>query len=96
MENFYSITSVENPVGKQNPGTMEAVVRHAKHIANTGGIEVLGLGSDFDGIDTHEELRGVQDMEKLWDALRKGGFSEEQLDRIFYKNVLRLYRDTLG
>ena len=94
--NFCADFLEEKPVGKQNPGTMEAVVRHAKHIANTGGIEVLGLGSDFDGIDTHEELRGVQDMEKLWDALRKGGFSEEQLDRIFYKNVLRLYQDTLG
>lgn len=86
----------EVPVGERNPGTIEGVVRHARHIVDVGGIEVLGLGSDFDGIDTHEELPGVQSMEKLWDALRSSGFTEEQLDKIFWKNVLRVYGDTLG
>lgn len=86
----------EVPEGEKNPGTIAAVVRHAEHIAKIGGIEVLGLGSDFDGIDTHEELPGAQSMEKLWEALRRAGFSEDSLDRIFYKNVLRVYKETLG
>lgn len=85
----------EVPVGEKNPGTIAAVVRHAKHIVNVGGIEVLGLGSDFDGIDTHEELPGAQSMEKLWAALREAGFTEGQLDKVFWKNVLRVYSDTL-
>lgn len=86
----------EKPFGVHNPGTIEAIVRHAKYIANVGGIEVLGLGSDFDGIDTHEELPGAQAMGQLWEALRGGGFSEDALDKIFCGNVLRVYRDTLG
>ena len=85
----------ETPLGIHNPGTIEAIVRHAKHIVNVGGIEVLGLGSDFDGIDTHEELPGAQAMGLLWEALRKGGFSEDALDKIFCGNVLRVYRETL-
>ncbi|MCM1188397.1 MAG: dipeptidase [bacterium] len=85
----------EVPLGEKNPGTVAAIVRHAKHIVNVGGIEVLGLGSDFDGIDTHEELPGAQSMGRLWEALRKAGFSEDSLDLIFEKNVLRVYRDTL-
>jgi len=71
------------------------VVRHARHIVNIGGIEVLGIGSDFDGIDTHGELPGAQSMELLWDALHKSGFTQAQLDKIFCGNVLRVYRSTL-
>lgn len=94
--NFCADFVEEKPFGEKNPGTIEAVVRHAKHIANVGGIEVLGLGSDFDGIDTNEGLPGAQSMEKLWHALHGAGFSEDALDRIFCGNVLRVYRDTLG
>lgn len=86
----------ERPVGEENPGTIAAVARHAKHIVKVGGMDVLGLGSDFDGIPTHEELPGAQSMEKLWEALHEAGFTEGQLDKIFYGNVLRVYRDTLG
>ncbi len=76
-------------------GVLEAVVRHAQHIVNVGGVEVLGLGSDFDGIPTNPELPGVESMERLWNALRGGGFSEDALEKIFSGNVLRVYRDTL-
>lgn len=93
--NFCADFLEEVPEGQKNPGTVAAVVRHAKHIADVGGINVLGLGSDFDGIDTHEELPGAQSMERLWDALKQGGFTEEELDRIFWKNVLRVYEETM-
>ena len=93
--NFCADFLEEVPEGQKNPGTIAAVVRHAKHIANVGGIDVLGLGSDFDGIDTHEELPGAQSMGALWDALKAGGFTESQLDQIFWKNVLRVYEEVL-
>lgn len=93
--NFCADFLEEMPVGHENPGTIEAVVRHARHIANQGGIEVLGLGSDFDGIETHKELPGVQSMELLWEALHKGGFTQSELDKIFYQNVLRVYKECL-
>lgn len=93
--NFCADFLEEVPEGQKNPGTITAVVRHAKHIADVGGIGVLGLGSDFDGIDTHEELPGAQSMELLWEALKRSGFTEEQLDRIFWKNVLRVYEEVL-
>lgn len=94
--NFCAHFLEERPEGESNPGTVAAVVRHARHIADVGGIEVLGLGSDFDGIDTHEELPGVQSMEVLWEAMHRGGFTEGELDKIFCGNVLRVYRETLS
>ena len=93
--NFCADFLEEVPEGQKNPGTIAAVVRHAKHIVNVGGIDVLGLGSDFDGIDTHEELPGAQSMGALWEAMKSAGFTEEQLDRIFWKNVLRVYEEAL-
>lgn len=83
------------PVGEPNPGAIEDVVRHAIHITNVGGIEVLGLGSDFDGIDTNEGLPGVQSMGHLWDALHKAGYRQSELDKIFSENVLRVYREVV-
>jgi membrane dipeptidase len=83
------------PEGQPNPGTIEAVVRHAKHIVKVGGIGVLGLGSDFDGIDTNQELPGAQSMELLWERLHQSGFTQGQLDAVFYKNVLRVYEEVL-
>ncbi len=85
----------EVPVGQANPGTIASIAHHAKHIVNVGGMEVLGLGSDFDGIGTHAELPGGEAMGALWEGLHGAGFTEGQLDAIFWKNVLRVYRDTL-
>lgn len=74
---------------------LEAIVRHARHIVNIGGMEVLGLGSDFDGIPVNAALPGAESMPLLWDTLKKAGFSENELDGIFWKNVLRVYREAL-
>jgi len=93
--NFCADFLREVPRGEKNPGRLEDVITHAKHIVNVGGIEVLGLGSDFDGIDTNEGLPGAQSMGRLWNALHDGGFKEAEVDKIFSGNVLRVYRDTL-
>lgn len=94
--NFCADFLTQLPPGQHNPGTIEAMVRHAKHMVLVGGIECLGLGSDFDGIDTHEELPGADCMERLWEALKKGGFTESETEKIFSGNVLRVYKETLG
>ncbi len=72
-----------------------ALIAHAKHIVSKGGIEVLGLGSDFDGIPSNEAIPGVEGVEKLWWKLKEGGFTETDLDKILYKNVLKVYKECL-
>ena len=74
---------------------MEDMVRHIKHIVNIGGIEVCGLGSDFDGINNPVEIGNASGIQQLYEALVKSGFSEDDADKIFYKNVLRVYQDVL-
>lgn len=74
---------------------LQMLVSHAKHIENLGGIECLGLGSDFDGIKTHESLAHAGEMEKFVDAMKKAGFTESRLDKILYENVLRVYKEVI-
>ena len=71
------------------------IAKHARHIADIGGIESVGLGSDFDGISPHPELAGAQDMEKLIEEFKRAGFHESEIEKICFKNVLRVYSEVL-
>lgn len=93
--NFCADFLEEVPAGNPNPGTMEAVIRQAKHMVNVGGSECLGLGSDFDGIGTNEGIPDYSYLPKLEDLFLKSGFKSSQCDKIFRDNVLRVYKQTL-
>ncbi len=72
------------------------IVRHIRHITNVGGIEVCALGSDFDGIENALEFGDASGIGMIAEALKKDGFSESDIDKIFSENVLRLYREVLA
>ena len=67
------------------------IVRHARHIINVGGIECIGLGSDFDGIPDYPGCPRADHMEDLAEAFHDAGFTPDEIEHIFYRNVLRLY-----
>ena len=81
-----------NPNGKSR---VEDMVRHAKHIIGVGGSDILGLGTDYDGIDGDLELDHCDKMPLLAQEMERQGFSTEQIEKIFHGNVLRLYREVL-
>lgn len=68
---------------------------HIEYMVNAAGIESVGLGSDFDGIDCGLEMKDCSGIQTLAEELRKRGMSEDSMEQIFYKNVLRLYREVL-
>lgn len=70
-----------------------AAIRHIRHIRNVGGIECIGLGSDHDGATFGKDMDSPAAFERLYTALRKDGFTEDEVEKIFYKNALRLYKD---
>lgn len=74
---------------------IQDIVRHIRHITNVGGIDVCALGSDFDGISNDLEFTDASGIGRIADALKKDGFSENDIEKIFYKNILRIYRETL-
>ncbi len=67
---------------------IDAVLRHAEHFLSLGGEKALCIGSDFDGIpEAPKGLSGVQDMEKLYEAMLQRGWSEDLVRDIFYRNL---------
>ncbi len=81
-----------NPNGKSR---VEDMVRHARHIIDVGGSDILGLGTDYDGIDGELELDHCDKMPLLAQEMERQGFRTEQIEKIFHGNVLRLYREVL-
>ena len=80
---------------REDGGTscISAMVRHIKHIRNVGGIECIGLGSDFDGISGTLEIDSPSAVHLLEEALYRNGFTQTEVEKIFYRNVLRFYGD---
>jgi membrane dipeptidase len=63
------------------------------HAVQVGGIDHVGLGSDFDGIDAAP--KGMEDVSKLPDLVRelaRRGYSEQDLKKILGGNLLRVMR----
>ena len=71
---------------------IESVVKHMCHIADKAGVDSLGWGSDFDGIDEALEWKDAAGMPILVDALSKH-FTDDELDKICYKNFLRVLKE---
>ena len=71
------------------------MVRHMRHIVSVGGLECLGLGTDYDGIGGELELDKCSKMPLLADEMARQGFHEREIEAVFHGNVLRVYREVL-
>ena len=91
--NFYPPFLNTDPVDKVS--RIERMCEHVKHLVNVGGIECVGIGTDFDGIEGNLEIADCMEMEKLFAALQKKGFCEDDIERIAYKNVERVIREVM-
>lgn len=82
-------------LGESNISTIKDIVKHIKHIKKTGGVDVLALGSDFDGIGGELEIDDFSKNKKLINELKQNGFSSDEIDKITYKNAIRVIKDVL-
>ena len=74
---------------------ISSMVKHIIYIRDLAGIDCIGLGSDFDGIPQNLEIKDASYMPMLYQALQNAGFHEDDIEKIFYKNVLRVYKNVL-
>ncbi len=80
----------DNPIPR---GTIYDVVDHIEHIIKVAGIDHVGLGSDFDGIDsTPEQLEDVSKYPLITQELLNRGYKKEQILKVLGGNCLRLIR----
>ena len=72
---------------------LTTVVNHIDHVVKIAGIDHVAFGSDYDGVDNQLPV-GLEDVSHFPDLiyeLLKRGYSEEDIEKICYKNVWRVW-----
>lgn len=86
--NFYS-----NFLCLDRAATIDDVLAHMDHVLELGGEEILGFGSDFDGIESWPEgLGNPADFPALVEKMRAHGYSDELVEKICWKNFWRVLK----
>lgn len=82
--------AIQNPT---DPGSIHVVLDHIDHIAKVAGVDHVGIGSDYDGIDTvPRQLEDVSTYPRITQGLLDRGYSEEDIHKILGGNLLRVMR----
>ena len=82
-------------LGTSPVSRIEDIVKHGLYLINKGGVDVVALGTDFDGIKPDTEIKDASEMYRLYDAFKEAGLSVDQCEKLFWKNADRLLKEIL-
>lgn len=71
------------------------MVSMAKHMKQIGGIDVVAIGTDFDGIGGNLDIKNSGEIQRLADALSLAGFTSGEVEQVLGGNVLRVMREAM-
>lgn len=74
---------------------VETLLDHIEHVIKVGGIDCVGLGSDFDGATMPVDLPDMSHMQCIADGLLRRGYSDEEIDGVMGGNMLRLLKRSM-
>ena len=76
---------------------IKTVADHIDHVVAIAGIDYVGLGSDFDGVGNSlpKGLKDVSMYPNLIYELLMRGYSDEDIEKICFQNVFRVWEETL-
>jgi ribosomal protein L24 len=76
---------------KEAPVPLSRLIDHIDHAVKIAGVDHVGFGSDFDGINaTPVGLDDVSKLPAITEALRARGLSDKDIRKILGGNLLRL------
>lgn len=74
--------------------TLSQLLDHLDHIVKLIGVDHVGLGSDFDGINSSpRELNDVADMPLITKALMQRGYNKTDIQKILGGNFIRVFKE---
>ena len=96
--NWTAPSEFEEEYRKTNPypfATTEQVIDHIDRVVELAGIDHVGIGSDYDGVGDSLPvgLKDVSTYPNLIYHLLKRGYSEEDIEKICYKNFWRVWAE---
>jgi len=98
MINFFSRFVVPAEIQEQTqgqyPGNVQVLADHIDHIVDVAGIEHVGIGSDFDGVNMlPKQMEDVSMYPYLTQELVNRGYSKQDIHSILGGNVMRVLRE---
>lgn len=76
---------------------VDMVAEHIEHAAAIAGIDSVGLGSDFDGINrTPQGLESVDKLPHLTEKLLQRGWKDDDIGKVLGGNFIRVLSETLS
>lgn len=71
---------------------LSVLLDHLDYIVKLVGVDYVGMGSDFDGIEAPPlELNGVEDYPLVTKALLERGYSKKEIQKILGGNFIRVF-----
>ena len=81
---------------EEGEATAERVAAHVRYVADLVGVDHVGIGTDFDGLGrTVPVIPEVSQLPLLTRELLAAGFSEEEVNKVWGGNFLRVLRKTI-
>lgn len=78
-----------------NCATYDQIIEHLLYMKDKAGIDAVGFGSDFDGIEDNGELVNYSGFKTLLERM-EGKFTYDEIDKICRGNALRVIKDVIG
>lgn len=76
-------------------GTVDDIIRHGMHMIKVGGEDFPAIGGDLDGTINAAGFKHIGETIQLADAFHDAGLNWSQVEKIMYKNAMRVIKDTL-
>jgi membrane dipeptidase len=92
----FAVSFLRPDGGRDRNTPLELIVRHAEYMLEHAGEDNVGFGSDFDGAPMPAELGSAAGLPKLIEALCGRGFGHEMIEKLCFRNWLRVLRRTWG
>ena len=77
-----------------NCATYDQIIEHLLYMKDKAGIDAVGFGSDFDGIEDNGELVNYSGFKTLLERM-EGKFTYDEIDKICRENALRVIKDVI-
>ncbi|MEM6830188.1 MAG: dipeptidase [Bacteroidota bacterium] len=75
------------------PANVKHVVDHIDHIVKVAGIDHVGIGCDFDGGGGIDGIFDASEVMNITIELVKRGYTEEQIEKIWGGNFIRVFKE---